>query len=185
METILVVSSILLWILTLFNILLTIGLGRRISARLPKIEFLKVGQTAPHFTAWKLDGKEMTLANYAGQAVTFVFISPHCRPCRDEIPNLEALYPKAQKHGVELALVSDAGWEETRAFANELGVQLPLLVAPRERTSFLRDYKALSTPSYCVVNAKGKVQAAKMDLSELGREIEKLSDTGERKVMSM
>jgi peroxiredoxin len=175
METYLLISSILLWVLMLFNILLTIGLARRISRQFPSLEFLKAGSSAPDFTAWTLEGEEIAQANYAGRAVAFVFISPHCQPCREEIPKLEALRPQAGRNGIELVLVSDADEEETRKFIEELGVPYPVLVAPRTRTTFLVDYKANATPLYCLVDAQGKVQAAGLSLSELGEKMESLS----------
>lgn len=51
METILVVSSVLLWVTVLLNIMLTLGLARRIRSVFPKVDSLKVGQKAPNFSA--------------------------------------------------------------------------------------------------------------------------------------
>jgi peroxiredoxin len=167
MENILIISTILLWILMLFNILLTIGLARRINTRLPQLETLKVGQKAPDFTAWTLEGIPVTLADYAGRTVAFVFISPGCDPCRDEMPRLERLRPQAEQRDLLLALVSDVNEEETRTFVKELGSTLPVLVAPHGRTSFLNDYKSTATPSFCWIGQDGKVQAAGVGLFAL------------------
>src|SRR5262245_2763883 len=142
METILLVSSVLLWVLTLFNILLTLGLARRISRQFPKMESLKPGQPAPDFRAWTLDGELITRSTYDGKPTAFIFISPTCGPCRDELPKLERLRPQTEQHGLSLILVSDSGEEETRAFIEELNTALPVLVAPAGRTTFLNDYKS-------------------------------------------
>lgn len=109
METFLVISSILLWVLLLFNILLTLGLSRRISRQFPKMESLKPGQPAPDFTAWTLDGEPVTRASYNAQSTALIFVSPHCGPCRDEMPKLETLRPQADSQGISLVLVSDSG----------------------------------------------------------------------------
>jgi peroxiredoxin len=156
-ETILVISTALLWILMLFNILLTVGLGRRINARLPRLETLKVGQNAPNFTAWTLTGNRVSLADYAGRTVAFVFMSPNCRPCREQLPELMTTQAKARQNGVELIVVSDADEAETAKFIGEFDVQLPVLVAPRDRSPFLVNFKVNGTLSYCVVGAQGKV----------------------------
>lgn len=169
MQNLLFVSSILLWILMFLNILLTIGLARRVSRQLPKMETLKVGQPAPDFEAWTLGGEPVTQASYSGQSIAFVFISPHCGPCRDEIPKLERLRPQAESHGHSLILVSNSEESETRAFLKELGSTLPVLVAPHERTSFLRDYKSSATPSFCLIGRDGKVKAAGVGVMELDR----------------
>jgi peroxiredoxin len=170
MENILVVSTILLWSLMLFNILLTIGLARRIKARLPNLEMLNVGQKAPDFTAWTLEGEPVTLTDYAGRTVAFVFMSPNCRPCREQLPEFMAAQAKARQNGVEVVVVSDADEAETALFIDEFDVQLPVLVAPRERSSFLVDFKVHGTPSYCAVDAQGKVLDAGPGLFRLYRE---------------
>jgi len=176
MESILVLSTILLWALVLLNLLLTLGLARRVRAAFPKIEMLKVGQQAPDFTAQTLQGQAVSLADYAGRAVAFIFTSPHCQPCREQLPTLQALKPKAEEFNVELVMVSDANENETRTLASELDGSLPILIAPRERTTFIADYKATAMPSYCLVDAHGKVRAAGIGLMGLEGEIEKVAE---------
>lgn len=95
MEFILVVSSVLLWIAVLFNLMLTIAIIRRGRARqsgfdMANVPTLEIGSQAPDFTAQTLDGKTVTLADYAGKPVVFVFISPTCRPCIDKLPTIMA-----------------------------------------------------------------------------------------------
>lgn len=172
MESILVVSSFLLWVLVLLNLLLTLGLARRMRAAFPKIEFLKVGQAAPDFTAQTLEGETVTLSTYAQRAIAFVFISPDCKPCLDELPRLEGLRPKARQFGAELVLVSDANAAKTQSFVEEHRLDLPILIAPRENNPFFVDYKAMGIPFYCLVDAQGKVQATGMSLFDLERKME-------------
>ncbi|MBU2611960.1 MAG: peroxiredoxin family protein [Chloroflexi bacterium] len=172
METILVVSSLLLWVMVLLNLLLTLGLARRVRAAFPKMEMLKVGQQAPDFTAQTLQGENISLAHYAGKAVAFIFISPDCKPCLDELPRLEGLRPKARQFGAELVLVSDANATKTQSLVEEHRLDLPILIAPRENNPFFVDYKAMGAPFYCLVDAQGKVQANGMSLFDLERKME-------------
>lgn len=180
MEPILVLSSILLWMLVLLNLLLTLGLARRMRAVFPPMESLKVGQPAPDFTAQTLNGETVTLATYAWRPVAFVFVSPDCKPCREELPRLEGLRPKAEQSGVELVLVSDADEDRTQLLADEAKVTLPILVAPRGSNSFFRDYRVNGTPSYCLIDARGKVRSAGMGLFELEQAGEALSQKTRR-----
>ncbi|GJQ52982.1 MAG: hypothetical protein HKUEN02_18290 [Anaerolineaceae bacterium] len=96
MEMILVVSSILLWVMVLLNMLWTLGLARRVRSAHPVMDSLKIGQSAPAFSALTLQGKTMTLTDYAERAAAFVFVSPHCEPCREEFPHLRELSSKAR-----------------------------------------------------------------------------------------
>lgn len=164
MEPILLASSILLWIVVLGNLLLTLALIRRsnTSARAGQSTFpaLKAGEEAPDFSAQTLNGETVTRATYDGRKTAFVFISTHCQPCRDILPAMEELGPKAARSGVEIVLVSNETVEITSAFITEMDIHLPVLVAPSATNTFTKDYQATSTPSYCLVNEQGKVQSA-------------------------
>jgi peroxiredoxin len=176
METVLVVNSISLWVVVLLNLLLTLGLARRIrNAAFPVMESLKVGQKAPSFSAQTLQGQTMTLADYADRATAFLFVSPHCTPCRDELPHLRELLPKAKNWGAELVLVSDEGEETTRPFVEETVDGLTVLVAPRDRNPLITDYKVPGTPSFYLLDAHGKVEAAGFGVSDLVEKLEALS----------
>jgi peroxiredoxin len=164
METILVVSSFLLWLIVVLNLLLTIALVRRLSAKprptsLPW-ETLEVGQRAPDFSAQTLSGETVTLSTFAGRKTAFLFISTHCDPCKQLLPRLEPLGPKAARAGVELVLVSGDGFEATRTFAEEMSITLPVLVAPKDISPLMADYKATMTPFYCLVDEQGKIQSS-------------------------
>jgi peroxiredoxin len=182
MEQVLIISSILLWLLVLLNLLLTLALARRLNAKtaqidapsadIPKLEF---GQPAPSFSAITLDGSQVSLTSYAGRNVAFVFTSPNCSPCREKMPTLNALQPKAKRAGVEIVLVSDSDQVQTEKFSNEFNTSLPILIAPRTDNPFMTDYKAPGTPFFCLVNADGNVQATGF----LDDEWEKLTKTWE------
>lgn len=176
METILVVSSVLLWAAVLLNLLLTLGLARRIRTAIPVMESLKVGQKAPNFSAQTLQGQTLTLANYAGRRTAFVFVSPHCKPCQEELPHLRELSSKARDFGTELVLVSDEGEETTGPFAEGVVDGLTVLVAPRGRNPLFTDYKVPGTPSFYLLDAHGKVHGTGIGIDELAEKLEALSN---------
>ena len=158
MQPILVTNLVLLWIVLLLNLLLTIALIRRFNDMDIGLE---KGSLAPDFQAETLTGETVKLADYARKAVSFIFISPHCSPCLEKIPKLNALAAKAERAGVEMLLVNtDGDKAETAAFVEKHNVTLPVLIAPSESNSFARDYKADATPSYCILNQDSYVEAA-------------------------
>jgi peroxiredoxin len=162
--SILIVSSALLWVVLLFNLLLTLELVHRINRFLPMPNFynistLKVGTPAPDFVAETLDSEIVTLSNFADRAVAFVFTSPNCPGCVKRIPELETLGARAHRHRAELVLVSTVGKAETQAMIEEYRIKLPVLVAPRDSNPFAQDYKAVAVPFYCLVDDEGKVQS--------------------------
>ena len=163
-ETVLIGSVALLWVLVLFNLVLTLGLVRRANTNtgpqlIEEEAGLEAGEPAPDFTAETLDGKPVTLATYAGRDVVFLFMSPFCGPCREKLPGIEALAPSAYAAGTELVYVSNASLEETQAHVEEHNITLPVVVTSPGSSSFYEDYKISGTPQFCVVDAQGRVQA--------------------------
>lgn len=165
MVPILVISSVLLWIIVLVNVLLTIALIRRLnqmsSMTFPDDEGLAKGTPAPDFTAETLTGEMVTLAHYAHKVVSFIFISPTCGPCVEKLPTMNDLATTARQAGVELVLVSTDGEKAAMAaLVQKHHVTVPLLFAPLDHNPFARDYKAESTPFYCQLNQDGSVESS-------------------------
>jgi peroxiredoxin len=155
MQQFLLVSSFLLWVVVGFNLLLTVAMVRKLNAMHPEIQSgLKPGTEAPEFTAQTTSGEAVTLADFAGRKVAFLFISPRCDPCREAMPNDIELFPKAKQAGLDIMLVSNTEMDETKAFVEEFKLSRPIILAPRD---LLKDYNALSTPSFCLINEQGKV----------------------------
>ncbi|GHO90064.1 hypothetical protein KSF_001120 [Reticulibacter mediterranei] len=163
METVLIVSSALLWMVLICNVLLTLALVRNAN-KAPKAkpvsvpEGLKEGTEAPAFSAQSLDETTVTLDDYHNKAALFVFIAPHCGACENILPSLKTL--GSQMKETELVLVSDSGIGETRDLAKEHDITLPLLSAPRRKNPFFTDYKVHGTPTYYLINAQSQIQAA-------------------------
>jgi signal peptidase I len=120
---------------------------------------LLAGQDAPPFAAQTLHDEVVTLDNYKGRAVIFLFIAPSDH-CRQVIPIYAALAPKAAEVGITMVFVSSTGIQPTRPFVEELHISLPVLIAPRASNSFLREYNISGTPAYCSVNEQGRIQSA-------------------------
>jgi peroxiredoxin len=161
LESIIAVSSVLLWVIVLFNLLLTLALVRRVNHGISSPEQgLKTGETVPAFMAQTLNGEIVTHATYAKQPTLFVFISTHCKPCRELLPTINRLNSGTQRAGVELVLVSSDNLADTQMLVNDMQIQVPTLVAPRSNNAFFDDFKITGTPAYCYVDEEGKVQSA-------------------------
>jgi peroxiredoxin len=164
MEQALVISTVLLWAVVLFNLLLTLAVVRRVNAAYqdmkPAENGLKEREQAPDFAAQTLDGEAVTLSSFAGKPTAFVFISNGCKPCHEELPNYLALQPMAEQAGARLVLVSIDTPESTRELVNEFQISTPVLVAQENINSFMRDFKMKGTPAYTYVDAEGKVKSA-------------------------
>lgn len=165
MDRVLIVSSALLWIVVLFNLLLTLALIRRLNGQAPGTQRAAndgppAGQAAPAFLAETLQGATVTLATYAGRELAMLFISPRCGPCREMLPYYLSLGSRAARAGVDLVLVSSANAAETQAFVDEFNIRLPVLVAPLDDHPLIKDYNIPGTPFYCLIDAQGIVQSS-------------------------
>lgn len=164
MDTLLLVSSVFLWIVVLLNLVLTLALVRRVNATSNRAPDLQAGPPsgakAPDFNANTVNGEAVMLPAYAGHPTTFVFISPNCEPCRELLPALNVLAPQAREAGTALVLVSDGTREETIALVQEMELHLPVLIAPRTENTFFADYQITMTPSYCSLDKQGVVLSA-------------------------
>lgn len=62
----------------------------------------KIGQPAPDFTAYLLDGKHVSLADLKGQVVVLNLWATWCNPCKAEMPMLDEMQRKLASHGVRI-----------------------------------------------------------------------------------
>jgi peroxiredoxin len=74
----------------------------RISTRQfsPPTEPELVGKTPPEFTLKDVDGREITLASMRGKPVLLDFWATWCEPCREEMPQIQALYDQFKDKGL-------------------------------------------------------------------------------------
>ena len=170
------VGLIALWGVVLIDLLLTLRVVRWMRAaadlqeeavQMENLPELPVGAPAPAFQTETLSGEKVELDDYAGRAVAFIFVSPYCRDCQQEMPMLVELGTKMrERNDVELVLVCDSGTvEQIQGWINlirdedELEVDLPILVASRSTPEFLRSYNPRGlAPYFCYIDDHGIVQ---------------------------
>ena len=158
MQSVIVISVVMLWAIVLFNLLLTFGLIRRMNtrSRMPSGEMLKIGAPAPAFTAETLTGETVTLAQFAGRRLALLFMSSTCDPCLEKLPELQRLVLQLEREGIVFALLFREAEDETRPFVAKHNLTMPVWLAPPPNPLW-RDYKVAGTPFYCVIEANHKV----------------------------
>jgi peroxiredoxin len=88
------------------------------------------GQTGPDFTLESLDGKTVRLSDFHGKGVLLNFWATWCQPCKIEMPWFAELQKQYGPQGLQIVGVAmdDASPKEIAEFANDLGVNYPILV---------------------------------------------------------
>lgn len=66
----------------------------------------EVGEKAPAFSLKDMKGNTVTLDSLKGKVVFLDFWGTWCSPCKEEFPELDALYKKYGKDGLEVVGIS-------------------------------------------------------------------------------
>ena len=117
-----------------------------------------VGKPAPAVTLKDLDGKPVTLAEYAGRPVLLNIWASWCGPCKAEFPMMVGAYGEYRDQGLEiLGIVHDDTAVNARAFAQQEGATWPMLLDADD--TVWRDYIGIGVPQTYFIDAEGFVRA--------------------------
>lgn len=117
----------------------------------------KIGYFAPNFRLPAMDRKDISLASLKGKVVLINFWATWCKPCRAEMPSMEALYKDFKDKKFEiLAISSDIDGERpVRPFAEALGLTYPILFDADFRVD--NKYLIRSVPTTVIVDKSGVI----------------------------
>lgn len=104
--------------------------ARKAGAGGPPDSLDPAGKGAPDFTLAALDGKNVTLSSYRGQAVLLNFWATWCGPCKIEMPWFIELQKEYGPQGLQIVGVAmdDASKEDIQKFVQEMGVNYTILL---------------------------------------------------------
>lgn len=168
MQTILIISAVLSWIVfgVLIISLLIVGrahaeltnhvreLEQRVSMQSEEV----VGHPAPDFRLSSLDKKStISQRDLRGHPSLLIFLSPTCSPCQDVIQQLSTLAIGWQEEGGKLFGISSGDSDEMARVATRLGASFTIL--SQNQWEATRSYKAKGTPWGVAITADGMVAA--------------------------
>jgi cytochrome c biogenesis protein CcmG/thiol:disulfide interchange protein DsbE len=117
----------------------------------------QAGFAAPDFTLETPEGETVRLSDLRGQVVLINFWATWCPPCRAEMPAIQQVYDQYQDQGFTvLAVDVQEGGAQVTAFADQMGLTLPLLMDGDG--SVFADYRGQALPSTFFVDQKGVIQ---------------------------
>jgi methylamine dehydrogenase accessory protein MauD len=168
MITVLVISSILLWLALLGVALLLLGTLKAMTFlrwRLEQLQAttpvrkgrsgLKVGTKAPAFTLAGVGGSDVSLADYSGRKVFLVFVQTGCGPCHAVAPELNRLHANGK---YQVLVVSNGEPEAVAKWAAEVQAEFPVLV--QDRWSVSKRYEVLATPFAFLIGENGVIASS-------------------------
>jgi thiol-disulfide isomerase/thioredoxin len=117
-----------------------------------------VGKPAPPFTLKGVRGSTVSLASYKGKVVLLDFWATWCRPCRIEMPRVDALYKEFKPKGLVVFGVNYAEDPATvKGFLASNPYSMPILLDVKGEVG--RRYKADGIPTLVVIGRDGKVSS--------------------------
>jgi methylamine dehydrogenase accessory protein MauD len=165
MDTLLLISSIILWLVALLLGFLLLGALRAMDLlrwRLEQLEAttpsrmgrsgLRAGKKAPDFTLPSAAGGDVSLQNYAGRKVLLVFTQAGCGPCQQIVPELNRLHDTGK---VEVLAINKGEPEATRKWVTEAHIRFP--VAMQEAFTVSKRYEVFATPFVFLIDERGVI----------------------------
>jgi peroxiredoxin/outer membrane lipoprotein-sorting protein len=124
----------------------------------PEVPSPLIGKPAPPFTLKGVKGSTVSLASYKGRVVLLDFWATWCRPCRIEMPRVEALYKEFKAKGLVVFGVNVAEDLATvKGFLAQNPYTMPILLDLKRDASQL--YQAEAIPTLVVIGRDGKISA--------------------------
>ena len=115
-----------------------------------------VGSPVPAYAAVSLDGDSVSLASQRGKVVLLNVWATWCHPCRDEIPELQAIHERYGERGLELVGVSvdtESADDAIRAFMRDFRMTYPVWRDPSERIS--AQFHIVGVPATFLIDREG------------------------------
>jgi peroxiredoxin len=119
----------------------------------------QVGFTAPAFTLDALNGAPVALTDLRGKAVVLNFWASWCRPCRAEMPAMNAIYEKFRERGLVVLGVNTTFQDDeasARAAIQEWGLTFPIVLDRDSAAS--RAYRVQAMPTTFFVGPDGVIR---------------------------
>lgn len=116
---------------------------------------VKIGDAAPAFSGYDLQGNSISLARMRGKAVVIYFWTDSC--CGDSLKLLEPFYNRNKHGGLEILAVNEMDSRETvQSFATRNRLTFTML--PDENSAIFKQYNVLGFPTVLILDKSGVVR---------------------------
>jgi peroxiredoxin len=153
--------------------------GDRVTLRpldevLPARPSLEPGSLAPDFSLVDIDGGEHKLSDYRQRVVLLDFWGTWCWPCRQDTPQLTAVYERFHESGFEILAISRDDEEASlREYVAENGIRWPQAI--EERNGPIQSlYRVSAFPTYFLIDGEGAIVLSDLPGREIMDEVSRL-----------
>lgn len=116
---------------------------------------------APNFELETIDGKPISLADYAGKKVLLNFWATWCPPCNAEAPHLQTIYEQYGAAGIEIIAVNVTSQEKGKGkdtvpqFVQQYGLTFPVVLDVHDQVVSM--YQILTLPTTYFIDEEGAI----------------------------
>ena len=137
---------------------------------------IEIGTIAPDFSAPNPDGKVVSLKESKGKVTIIDFWASWCKPCRQENPNMVALYKEFHPKGLNIVSISldEKAEEWKKAIASDKLTWTNISNLKDFEDPIAVQYAIKLIPSTIIIDASGKVIAKDLRGAELKAKIASL-----------
>jgi len=144
-----------------------------ISEQNPYSNFPLLNQPAPDLTMQTPDGKTMKISDFRGKYLLIDFWASWCMPCREENPNVVAMYNKYKDKNFTILGISldkdKTAW--TRAIEHDGLVWNQMSDLKQWGSAAVRTYQFNSIPFNVLIDPSGKIIADNLRGDELDQKL--------------
>ena len=121
----------------------------------------QVGDKAPNFSLKQINENSeletVQLSDLEGKGVMLNFWGTWCKPCEEEMPYMQSLYPEYKERGIEIIAVSlDSTEFVIHPFIDKYDLTFPI---PHDKNEEVRDlYNVGPIPSTFFINPNGEIE---------------------------
>lgn len=121
----------------------------------------QVGDKAPNFSLKQINENSeletVQLSDLEGKGVMLNFWGTWCKPCEEEMPYMQSLYPEYKERGIEIVAVSlDSTEFVIHPFIDKYDLTFPI---PHDKNEEVRDlYNVGPIPSTFFINPNGEIE---------------------------
>ena len=137
-----------------------------------------IGQPAPDFALRDLDGAVVKLSDLRGKVVWINFWATWCRPCKKELPDIQALSDEYPNDLAVLAINWGEGADDARAYFEDNGLAMRVLL---DRNGGVFDqYRLQGLPDSFFIDRAGNLAALQYGFLTESKMRERLMQAGLR-----
>jgi len=120
---------------------------------------VKIGDKAPNFKLYFIDGKQQMLSDLKGKVVVLQFTASWCSVCRKEMPHLEkeVWLPNKNKDFILIGIDYDEPLEKVKTFKEQMKITYPMALDPNADIFALYAKKRSGVTRNVVIDQNGNI----------------------------